>query len=63
MAPVCKDHHRRLGTLSLSEFRDKLARERFFENKHEAYLDDVIKERLGESSFGKEVQYELSEKA
>jgi hypothetical protein len=63
MAPVCKDHHRRLGTLSLSEFRDKLAMERFFENKREAYLDDVITERLGESAFGKEVQYELTGKS
>lgn len=61
MAPVCKDHHRRLGTLSLSEFRDKLAIEHFFQKKREAYLDDVIKERVGEGNFGKDVQYELME--
>lgn len=61
MAPVCKEHHRRLGTLSLSEFRDKLELERFFEEKREAYLDDVIKLRIGEEKFGKDVQYELTE--
>lgn len=63
MAPVCKEHHKRLGMLSLSEFRDKIAMERFFENKREAYLDDVIKERIGENNFGKEVQYELTDKS
>lgn len=60
MAPVCKEHHKRLGTLSLSEFRDKLAMERFFEKKREAYLDDVIKEKIGEANFAKEVTYELA---
>lgn len=61
MAPVCKDHHKRLGTLSLGEFRDKLAMERFFEKKRELYLDDVIKEKIGEGNLGKEVHYELAE--
>jgi uncharacterized protein YihD (DUF1040 family) len=61
MAPVCKNHHRRIGTLSLSEFRDKLSMETFFEKKREAYLDDVIKWKLGENNFGKEVHYELTE--
>ena len=60
MAPVCKEHHRRLGTLSLSEFRDKLTMERFFQKKREAYLDDVIKQKMGDKNFGKEV---LSKKA
>jgi hypothetical protein len=61
MAPVCREHHRRLGTLSLSEFRDKLSMEAFFEKRREAYLDDVIKWKVGENNFGKEVQYELAE--
>lgn len=60
-APVCKEHHRRLGTLSLSEFRDRLAMERFFEKNKEAYLDDVIKEKVGETNFGKDTKFELSE--
>lgn len=31
IAPVCKEHHRRIRTLSLQEFRDKLNLDRFFE--------------------------------
>ena len=32
IAPVCKDRHRRIRTLSLQEFRDKLNLDRFFED-------------------------------
>jgi len=60
IAPVCKEHHKRLGTLSLSEFRDKLAMEHFFEKKREAYLDDVIMEKIGEENFAKESQWEVA---
>lgn len=30
IAPVCKEHHRRIRTLSLQEFRDKLELDHFF---------------------------------
>jgi len=63
MAPVCKEHHKRLGTLSLSEFRDKLTMEHFFEKNREAYLDDIIKEKIGEANFAKEIRYEIAEKS
>src|SRR5712692_3568349 len=36
---VCKDHHRRIRTLSLSEFRDQLAMARFFDNPQPRRLD------------------------
>jgi hypothetical protein len=37
---VCKEHHRRIRTLSLSEFRDQLAMGRFFDHPEQRRLDD-----------------------
>lgn len=58
-APICRNHHRRLGTLSLSEFRDKLSMERFFIQNIEAYLDDVVILKKGEENYGKNINYEM----
>jgi len=44
---VCKDHHRRIRTLSLSEFRDQLAMGRFFDNPSPRRLDDLLSHKLG----------------
>src|SRR6516162_6844486 len=38
---VCKDHHRRIRTLSLSEFRDQLSMVRFFDHPQARKLDDL----------------------
>jgi len=55
MAPVCKEHHRRIGTLSLSEFRDKITLERLLSKKVEIYLDDVIIEKVGRENYAKKL--------
>ena len=53
IAPVCKEHHKRIRTLSLQEFRDKLKLDNFFEEssgqKDGVRLDNVLTFKLGES--------------
>jgi len=53
---VCKDHHRRIRTLSLSEFRDQLAMSEFFANPEPRRLDDLLELKLGLSSYGRSVR-------
>ena len=53
---VCKQHHRRIRTLSLSEFRDQLAMGRFFEHPDPRRLDDLLQLKLSASGFGREVR-------
>ena len=53
---VCKDHHRRIRTLSLSEFRDQLAMSRFFEHPDPRRLDDLLAFRLSATGFAREVR-------
>ena len=53
---VCKDHHRRIRTLSLSEFRDQLAMGRFFEDPDPRRLDDLLTLRLSANGFAREVR-------
>ncbi|AZK58940.1 HNH endonuclease signature motif containing protein [Candidatus Desulforudis audaxviator] len=57
IAPVCREHHRRIRTLSLQEFRDKLKLDRFFQEGHQqadgVRLDDVLAYVLGEGGYGK----------
>jgi hypothetical protein len=55
---VCVDHHRRIRTLSLSEFRDQLALDRFFEHPEPRRLDDLLKTRLENVPFGRPVATE-----
>jgi hypothetical protein len=55
IAPVCRDHHRRIGTLSLTEFRDKLQMESYFSS--EKRLDDVLAFKV--KQFGKPVKVGL----
>jgi hypothetical protein len=47
IAPVCRDHHRRIGTMSLQEYRDKLELEHFFKEGAPKYLDDLLRHRKG----------------
>jgi hypothetical protein len=53
---VCKDHHRRIRTLSLSEFRDQLAMSRFFEHPDPRRLDDLLTFKLSANGFAREVR-------
>ena len=52
---VCKSHHRRIRTLSLSEFRDQLAMDRFFEHPEPRRLDDLLSFKLSKNGFGRDV--------
>jgi len=65
IAPVCIDHHKRIRTLSLQEFRDKLRMEQFFEKnsgrKDGVRLDDVLTYKLGENKYGKICMWEVSD--
>ena len=53
---VCKDHHRRIRTLSLSEFRDQLAMDRFFEHPDQRRLDDLLRFKLSANGFGRPIK-------
>jgi hypothetical protein len=52
---VCKEHHRRIRTLSLSEFRDQLAMARFFEHADPRRLDDLLEFKLSSNGFGRKI--------
>jgi hypothetical protein len=52
---VCKDHHRRIRTLSLSEFRDQLAMDRFFDHPDQRRLDDLLVLKFSANGFGRPV--------
>lgn len=57
IAPVCKDHHKRIGTMSLQEYRDKLELEDFFKDGKPKYLDDLIRYKRGKC--GEKLKYEI----
>lgn len=58
IAPVCKRHHRTIGTMSLQEYRDKLELARFFEGGDPKYLDDLIRFKKG--NCGERLNYEIN---
>lgn len=58
IAPVCKEHHKHIGTLSLHEYRDRLGLEIFFQSANERRLDDVLREKI--IDFGKPISYSLN---
>ena len=60
LAPVCKEHHRRIGVLSITEFRTRLDMERFFKVPQDRKLDDVLSEKVGDGKFGKPLSHEVS---
>jgi len=57
IAPVCRRHHRTIGTMSLQVYRDKLELDSFFDNGEKKYLDDVITARNGHC--GEQVVFEI----
>lgn len=56
---VCKSHHKRIRTLSLSEFRDHLALEELFQHPEPRRLNDLLEQKLTSSGFGHDVVTEL----
>ena len=65
IAPVCKDHHRRIRTLSLQEFRDKLNFDCFFEDSCKkadgVRLNDVLAFILGKNISSNICQWEVTD--
>jgi len=57
IAPVCKRHHRTIGTMGLQEYRDKIELSRFFESGEAKFLDDLIKHKIG--TCGQNLKYEI----
>jgi len=60
LAPVCKEHHRRIGTLSITEFRTRLEMKEFFNAPEPRRLDDVLEVKVGKEKFGKPLSYEIA---
>lgn len=58
---VCKKHNREKGSLSLSEYRDRLALRQFFEGSKKRRLNDLLEDRLGSSKFGLDLITETEE--
>lgn len=52
IAPVCREHHKRIRTLSLTEFRDQIELEEFFKGGQQRWLDDLLEAKLGKTGFG-----------
>jgi hypothetical protein len=59
---VCKKHNREKSTLSLSEYRDRLALRRFFEGAKKRRLDDLLDSRLGSKGYGLALQTEVKDR-
>ncbi|MCF7981163.1 MAG: HNH endonuclease [Pseudomonadales bacterium] len=59
IAPVCKKHHRSLGTMSLQEYRDKIDLSKFFEGGEPKYLNDLIQYKTKNSD--KPINHEISQ--
>jgi len=60
LAPVCREHHKRIGTLSILEFRARLEMEDFFNNPEPRRLDDILEIKLGSGKYGKPINTEIS---
>ena len=60
---VCAKHNREKGSLSLSQFRDKLAMRRFFEGASKRRLDDLLQERLGANGYGRNLSTEKADQS
>src|SRR5436190_5951039 len=61
IAAVCKKHNREKGTLTLSEFRDRLELRAFFEGAKKRRLDDLLTAKLGANGFASSVPSEAGD--
>ena len=57
LAPVCKDHHRRIGLLSIEEYRKRLELEEYFKDKKIVRLDDIL--QIKSKKFGEKLKTEI----
>lgn len=62
LAPVCRQHHKRIGALSILEFRARLELEDFFNNPEPRRLDDILERKLGSDKYEKALKTEVSSK-
>ncbi len=60
LAPVCSDHHKRIGTLSILEFRARLEMEDFFTSPDPRRLDHILALRQGSSGYGKPLKTDVA---
>jgi len=61
LAPVCKDHHFRIRTLSITEYRDRLRMEEFFKFPTPRKLNDVLTNVIGLNDYAKYFKYEIKD--
>lgn len=59
LAPVCKDHHRRIGTLSIIEYRNKSKMTEFFDHTEARKLSNVLELKIGSNNFGIDFKNEI----
>jgi hypothetical protein len=59
LAPVCSDHHKRIGTMSILEFRARLEMEEFFDSPDPRRLDHILALRQGSKGYGKSLKTEI----
>lgn len=57
IAPLCKKHHRSIGTMTLQEYRDQIKLKQFFADGNPKILDDLIKEKNGK--LGETLKYKI----
>lgn len=60
LAPVCSEHHKRIGTLSIEEFRARLDMEAFFDNPEPRRLNNILEIKTGAQGYGKNLKLEIS---
>jgi len=61
LAPVCREHHKKIGTLSIIEFRARLDLEAFFNHPVPRRLDDLLDSKIGSNNYGKNIKSEVFE--
>ncbi|MCL0073924.1 hypothetical protein M1O50_03480 [Dehalococcoidia bacterium] len=59
LAPVCSEHHKRIGILSILEFRARLDMEEFFNSPDPRRLDDILEVKQGRKGYGKILETEI----
>jgi hypothetical protein len=59
IAPVCKSHHRTIGTMTLQEYKDKLRIEEFFESGEPRYLSDLIQAK--HNRYGEKLKIKIED--
>ncbi len=58
---VCKKHNREKRTMTLGQYRDRLALKRFFDGANKRRLDDLLETRLGATHWGQPLTNEVDD--